>query len=108
MLPQPWRALVELTPLQYLAYFPAAVLLGKVQGATLVRGLVIETVWVVVFIVLSRILFYEINANDLIRVEIVNALVALYLPIKTGLSVRPDDHRFNVELRPNLFLPLIT
>src|SRR6185295_2060550 len=29
MLPEPWRSLVELTPLQYLAYFPAAVLLGK-------------------------------------------------------------------------------
>ena len=39
MLPQPWQTLVELTPLQYLAYFPAAVLLGKIQGWALVRGL---------------------------------------------------------------------
>ena len=35
MLPEPWHTLVELTPLMYLAYFPAAVLLGKIQGWTL-------------------------------------------------------------------------
>jgi ABC-2 type transport system permease protein len=58
MLPQPWRTIVELTPLMYLAYFPAAVLLGKIQGWELVRGLGIEAAWVVVFIVLSRVLFY--------------------------------------------------
>src|SRR3954447_470484 len=46
MLPQPWRSLVELTPLMYLAYFPAAVLLGKITGWALVRGLIIEAVWV--------------------------------------------------------------
>ena len=45
MLPQPWRSLVELTPLQYLAYFPAAVLLGKIEGAALVSGLLIEAAW---------------------------------------------------------------
>jgi ABC-2 type transport system permease protein len=56
MLPQPWRTLVELTPLQFLAYFPAAVLLGKIQGWELVRGLAIEAAWVVFFIGLSRIM----------------------------------------------------
>jgi ABC-2 type transport system permease protein len=58
MLPEPWHSLVELTPLMYLAYFPAAVLLGKIQGAELIRGLTIEALWVVVFILLSRILFH--------------------------------------------------
>lgn len=58
MLPQPWRTLVELTPLMYLAYFPAAVLLGKIEGWDLVRGLAIEAGWVVVFIILSRVLFH--------------------------------------------------
>jgi ABC-2 type transport system permease protein len=58
MLPPPWRTIVELTPLMYLAYFPAAVLLGKITGAALVRGLAIEAAWVVVFILLSRILFH--------------------------------------------------
>src|SRR5262245_16394952 len=58
MLPQPWRTLVELTPLMYLAYFPAAVLLGKIQGWELALGLLREATWVVIFILLSRILFH--------------------------------------------------
>jgi ABC-2 type transport system permease protein len=58
MLPQPWRTIVELTPLMYLAYFPAAVLLGKITGWALVRGLVIEAAWVLIFILLSRVLFH--------------------------------------------------
>jgi len=58
MLPQPWRTIVEMTPLMYLAYFPAAVLLGKIEGAALVQGLVIEAAWVVFFILLSRIMFH--------------------------------------------------
>jgi ABC-2 type transport system permease protein len=58
MLPQPWHTLVELTPLQYLAYFPAAVLLGKIQGWALVRGLCMEALWVVFFIGLSRVLWH--------------------------------------------------
>jgi ABC-2 type transport system permease protein len=58
MLPQPWRSLVELTPLMYLAYVPAAVLLGKIQGQALLQGLVIEAAWVVVFILLSRVLLH--------------------------------------------------
>jgi ABC-2 type transport system permease protein len=58
MLPEPWRTLVELTPLQYLAYFPAAVLLGKIQGWELVRGLLAEAAWVVFFALASRALYH--------------------------------------------------
>jgi ABC-2 type transport system permease protein len=47
-----------MTPLPYLAYFPAAVLLGKIQGWELVRGLVIEAAWVGFFILLSRMMFH--------------------------------------------------
>lgn len=57
MLPEPWHTLVALTPLQFLAYFPAAVLLGKIQGWDLVVGLIIEVEWVVLFVILSRVLF---------------------------------------------------
>ena len=49
--------LVEWLPLKYLAYFPAAVFLEKIQGAELVRGLVIEAVWLMFFILLSRFMF---------------------------------------------------
>src|SRR5687768_3809294 len=58
MLPEPWHTLVVLTPLQYLAYFPAAVLLGKIQGADLAIGLAVEAGWVLFFMVLSRVLFH--------------------------------------------------
>jgi len=57
MLPEPWHSLVELTPLMYLAYFPAAVLLGKIQGQALFYGLIGEAFWVIIFVVLSRVLF---------------------------------------------------
>jgi ABC-2 type transport system permease protein len=58
MLPQPWNTIVTMTPLQYLAYFPAAVFLGKIEGTALAWGLAIEVAWVVFFAVLSRVLFY--------------------------------------------------
>ncbi len=57
MLPEPWRTLVDLTPLQYLAYFPAAVLLGKIQGWELAIGLAMQVEWVVLFVIVSRVLF---------------------------------------------------
>ena len=55
-LPSPWNSIVEWLPLRYLAYFPAAVWLGKIQGPELVRGLVIEVCWIVFFLVLARYL----------------------------------------------------
>jgi ABC-2 type transport system permease protein len=51
MLPGFWKTLVMITPLQYLAYFPAAVFLGKIQGADLALGLGVELAWVLFFIV---------------------------------------------------------
>jgi ABC-2 type transport system permease protein len=58
MLKEPYRTLVQLTPLQYLAYFPAAVFLGKIQGAALLQGLAVQVIWVLFFIGLSRLLFH--------------------------------------------------
>jgi ABC-2 type transport system permease protein len=49
--------IVRLLPLQYLAYFPSAVFLGKVTGAALVRGLILEVAWIIFFIALSHWLF---------------------------------------------------
>lgn len=51
------RAAVEFLPLKYLAYFPAAVFLGKIEGADMYRGLAIEAGWVIVFLITSRILW---------------------------------------------------
>jgi len=58
MLPSPWRGLVQAMPLQYLAYFPAAVFLGKVTGPELIRGLGMQFCWVVFFIITSRTAFH--------------------------------------------------
>jgi ABC-2 type transport system permease protein len=57
ILPGVWGTLVKVVPLQYLAYFPAAVFLGKVTGPDLLWGLLIECAWVVFFIVASRTVF---------------------------------------------------
>ncbi len=54
MLPEPWATVVEWLPLRYLAYFPAAVFLGKVTGADLAWGLAVELAWIAGFIALSR------------------------------------------------------
>lgn len=57
MLQEPFRTIVGLTPLQYLAYFPAAVLLGKIAGWELAAGLLIQVQWVVIFAILARVLY---------------------------------------------------
>jgi ABC-2 type transport system permease protein len=58
MLPAPWDTVVRAIPLQYLAYFPAAVFLGKVQGAALAWGLGLQVAWVVFFMIMCRVTFY--------------------------------------------------
>ena len=57
MLPEPWHQAVDLLPLKYLAYFPAAIFLGKIDPSELVRELCIEASWLLFFIVFSRILW---------------------------------------------------
>jgi ABC-2 type transport system permease protein len=52
-----WAGLLKALPFQYLAYFPATVFLGKVQGERLVYGLLGELAWAAAFIVLARVLY---------------------------------------------------
>ncbi len=40
MLPAPWNTVVQIIPLQYLAYFPSAVFLQKIEGHDLWVGLI--------------------------------------------------------------------
>jgi ABC-2 type transport system permease protein len=54
LLPEPWAGLLKLLPFQYLAYFPAVIFLGKVRGADLAWGLLLQLFWVVFFMVLCR------------------------------------------------------
>jgi len=57
MLPEPWRTLVELVPLKYLAYFPAAVFLEKITGPELLRGLMGQAAWLVFFVLFCRVAY---------------------------------------------------
>jgi ABC-2 type transport system permease protein len=56
-LPQPWAGVLKALPFKYLAYFPATIYLGKVQGWDLVYGLLGELAWAAFFIVLARLLY---------------------------------------------------
>lgn len=49
------QPVMQYQPLQYLAYFPAAVFLGKITGPDLVYGLIAQAIWVAVFIVVCRV-----------------------------------------------------
>lgn len=55
---EPWlgRSLQYL-PFQYLAYFPATILLGKTSGGEMWLGLAIELGWAVFFVVMARWLY---------------------------------------------------
>jgi ABC-2 type transport system permease protein len=58
MLPGVWGTIVQALPFQYLAYFPAAIFLGKVTGIQLVYGIATQLAWTVFFIVASRFVYY--------------------------------------------------
>src|SRR5205085_5139117 len=45
MLPAPFAAILKALPFQYLAYFPAAIFLGKIHGDELVDRLLAELAW---------------------------------------------------------------
>jgi len=57
LLPPFWRWLFKLLPFQYMAYFPAAIFLGKVPDNELVQGLLIEAAWAAALLVLARLLY---------------------------------------------------
>lgn len=53
-LPEPWSTIVDFMPFKYMAYFPAAVFLGKVQGPEMWQGLAIQAGWVLFFVFTCR------------------------------------------------------
>ncbi len=57
LLPDGIEGAVGFLPFKFLAYFPAAVFLGKVEGADMWYGLALEIFWVCFFIGLSRFLW---------------------------------------------------
>lgn len=57
ILPQPWAAIVGYLPIKYLAYFPAAVFLGKITGVQLAIDMGMLVFWTVFFFGLSRLAY---------------------------------------------------
>jgi len=57
LLPAPWDSILKSLPFSYLAYFPAAVFVGKIQGAELLQGLAVEAAWAVAFVVMANLLY---------------------------------------------------
>ncbi len=56
-LPSQLHVLVKILPFQYLAFFPAVVFLGRIEGPELYWGIAVQIAWVVFFIVLARVLW---------------------------------------------------
>jgi ABC-2 type transport system permease protein len=57
LLPSGWVVVLKSLPFQYLAYFPAMVFLGKIEGTDLVHGLLMQAAWVATFLVMARWLY---------------------------------------------------
>jgi ABC-2 type transport system permease protein len=52
-----WVNIFKCLPFQYLAYFPATVFLGRVQGEELVWGLLLELAWAVALVLICRAVY---------------------------------------------------
>lgn len=57
MLPEGVQAVVNFLPFKYLAFFPAAIFLGKIPEEDLAMEMCIEAAWLAVFVVLCRIAY---------------------------------------------------
>lgn len=57
LLPEPWVGIVDYLPFKYLAYFPAAIFLGKVPSDQLWTQVGIEFIWLLVMIGVARFLY---------------------------------------------------
>ena len=57
LLPSTGRQILKVLPFQYMAYFPAAVFLGKIRGDALWQGLLMEAGWAIALCVLAHTLY---------------------------------------------------
>lgn len=53
-----WIPWVHYLPFKYLAYFPAAILLGKIPPDTLMMELAIQAAWIVILLIMNRMAFH--------------------------------------------------
>ncbi len=59
LLDEPWKTIVDWLPFKYMAYFPAAIFLGKVPAEQLWWQVGVEGLWLLGLIGLSRILYWR-------------------------------------------------
>ncbi len=59
LLPEPWGTIVAYLPFKYLAYFPAAIFLGKIAPENLWIEVGIEALWLLGFMGLARVLYAQ-------------------------------------------------
>jgi ABC-2 type transport system permease protein len=57
LLPRPMVIVLKLTPFPFLAYWPAMIFMGKVQGTELALVLLLELFWVIVLMGMTRLLY---------------------------------------------------
>lgn len=57
LLNEPWRTIVDWLPFKYMAYFPAAIFLGKIPADQLWQQIGTEALWLLGLIGLSRVLY---------------------------------------------------
>jgi ABC-2 type transport system permease protein len=54
-----WIPFVDVLPFRYLAYAPAAIMLGKIPQEQLPMELFVQAVWIVVLFILNRVAFHR-------------------------------------------------
>jgi ABC-2 type transport system permease protein len=57
LLPSNVATVLKALPTQYLAYFPAAVFLGRYEGLELIWGLIIQSAWALALMLIARLLY---------------------------------------------------
>jgi len=57
LIDEPYRTIVGFLPVKYLAYFPAAVFLGKVHGTALAIDMGMLIAWTLFFFVMSKVIY---------------------------------------------------
>ncbi len=57
LIDEPYRTIVGFLPIKFLAYFPAAVFLGKIEGRALAFDMGMLVAWTVFFFVMSRVIY---------------------------------------------------
>lgn len=56
-IPQSFVLMVKLLPFRYMYSFPMEIIFAKVSGADLFKGLILQTIWLAIFIVIYRLMW---------------------------------------------------